>query len=65
MSAGGKRPGAGRPVGTTKDDAKRAQVNVRLTDAEIAKVRGLGKGNAAEGIRLAIAAWPGGRHGLP
>jgi len=56
---GGARPGAGRPKGSTDPDARRHQVNVRLSDAEIAKALMLGNGNASLGMRIALQ-----RHGL-
>lgn len=65
MTAGGKRPGAGRPAGTTTDDPKSEQVNVRLTPAQLIAAKRIGNGNASEGLRIALAAWPGGRNGMP
>jgi len=56
---GGARPGAGRPKGSTDPDARRHQVNVRLSDAELAKARMLGNGNSSLGMRIALQ-----RHGL-
>jgi hypothetical protein len=56
MTAGGKRPGAGRPSGTTKPTARRRQVNLRLTEEELAKAEYLGQGNASAGLRAALAA---------
>jgi len=51
---GGARHGAGRPKGSTDPDARRHQANVRLSDAEMAKARMLGNGNASRGMRLAL-----------
>jgi hypothetical protein len=51
---GGFREGAGRKPGYRDPNAKRHQVNVRLADAELAKAKRLGDGNAARGIRLAL-----------
>lgn len=57
MTAGGKRPGAGRPKGTTKSTAQRELLAVRLTAEQRATAERLGMGNASEGIRLALDAW--------
>jgi hypothetical protein len=54
---GGPRKGAGRPTGTTKPDAKRRQVCMRMTAAAHAKAAAIGGGNASEGLRLALAAY--------
>lgn len=54
MTAGGPRPGAGRPKGSISPDARRRQVNVRLTEAELATAMRLGKGNPAAGLRIAL-----------
>ena len=58
MTAGGKRPGAGRPIGTTNPTARRRQINVRLSSEEIDKAERIGNGNVSLGLRLALAAWP-------
>ena len=55
---GGKRQGAGRPIGTTNPTARRRQVNVRLSSEEIDKAERIGEGNASLGLRLALGAWP-------
>ena len=51
---GGKRPGAGRPAGSTKPDSRKRQVNVRLSDEETVKAERLGGGNASAGLREAL-----------
>jgi hypothetical protein len=56
MTAGGKRPGAGRPLGTTKPSSKRRQINIRLTEEELAKAERIGRGNASAGLRAALGA---------
>lgn len=43
----------------------RIAVNVRLTEHEYQKAKRIGNGNASEGLRIALAAWPGGRNGMP
>jgi hypothetical protein len=51
---GGARKGAGRKPGYRKPNAKRNQVNVRLTDAQMAAVNRLGNGNASAGLRALV-----------
>lgn len=52
---GGAREGAGRKPGSTKRDARRAMINVKLTPEEKALALAIGEGNASEGIRRALA----------
>ncbi len=56
---GGKREGAGRPLGTTKPDTTLQLVAVRLADAERLKAADIGHGNISAGIRMAIQAYKG------
>lgn len=56
MTAGGKRPGAGRPKGTTKSTARGEMLAVRLTAEQRAIAERIGMGNASEGIRRALDA---------
>ncbi len=51
---GGKREGAGRPP--LSADQKRIRVDVRLTAAEVERLRELGKGNLSKGIRKLLGA---------
>lgn len=53
MSAGGARPGAGRPVGSTRSD-RTATVQVRLTLTEKMDAIRLGQGSASAGLREAL-----------
>ena len=55
---GGAREGAGRKPGSIKPDAKRAMINVKLTTEEKALALAIGDGNASEGIRRALSAYP-------
>lgn len=56
MTAGGRRKGAGRPVGSTRD--KRAiLLNVRVTPSQRAKAKRIGGGNASGGLRRALEAF--------
>lgn len=57
LKRGGLRVGAGRPAGTTKEDSKTDQVNVRLTPEQRAKAERIGDGKAADGLRRALDAW--------
>ena len=52
---GGTRPGAGRKTGSTKTTARRVWIFVRLSEAELAQARAIGKGNASAGVRAALA----------
>lgn len=52
---GGPRKGAGRPVGSTTERTEKLMV--RLTPKERAKAEAAGKGNASEGLRIALAAF--------
>lgn len=54
---GGKQPGAGRPVGTTKADSRSKLVAVRLTDEERARAEKIGNGSTSAGIRRALNAF--------
>ena len=54
MNHGGKRPGAGRPKGSTKAGSKTEVLMIRVTPAQKAKALELGDGNASAGIRLAL-----------
>lgn len=55
---GGAREGAGRKPGSVKPDAKREAINVKLTQVEKALALAIGDGNASEGIRRALSAYP-------
>lgn len=54
---GGKRPGAGRPAGTTKPGSRTSLVAVRLTDEERACAEKIGNGSTSAGIRRALNAF--------
>lgn len=54
---GGKRAGAGRPLGSTKPATTVQLVAVRLADAERLKAADIGQGNISAGIRLAIKSY--------
>jgi len=49
---GGKREGAGRPA--LPPEQKRIHIDVRLTQAEIDRLRAMGAGNLSRGIRKAL-----------
>jgi len=53
---GGTRKGAGRPAGSTTTE-RTEKLMVRLTPEERAKAEDIGKGNASEGLRIALAAF--------
>lgn len=55
---GGAREGAGRKPGSIKPDARRLMINVKLTAEEKALALAIGDGNASEGIRRALSAYP-------
>ena len=55
---GGAREGAGRKPGSTKPDARRLMVNVKLSPEERDFALAIGDGNASEGIRRALSAYP-------
>ena len=54
MNHGGKRPGAGRPKGSTKPGSKTELLMIRVTPQQKAKALKLGDGNASAGIRIAL-----------
>lgn len=56
MTSGGKRKGAGRPVGSTRSE-RTELLAVRLTASERAKAEKIGEGNASEGLRAALYAF--------
>lgn len=53
MTRGGKRTGAGRPVGSTASKRKEL-LAVRLTSTQRLKAEKIGGGNASEGLRKAL-----------
>jgi len=54
MTSGGKRKGAGRPVGSTKPDRRDKTLLVRLNQAEREKAERIGGGNASAGLRMTL-----------
>ena len=63
MNSGGKRNGAGRPVGWRKPEAERRSESVqcRMTRAERDKAEMIGEGSAAKGLRMALSAYDSAR----
>lgn len=58
MTRGGKRKGAGRPVGSTKlKDKLSENLLVRVTPSQRVKAERIGGGNASEGVRVALDAY--------
>jgi hypothetical protein len=56
MTSGGKRKGAGRPVGSTRP-GRTVTLPVRITPEQRAKAKRIGGGNASEGLRIALDAF--------
>jgi hypothetical protein len=54
MSKGGKRKGAGRPIGSSIGEQKTVLVAFRCTPAEKAKAEKIGNGNASKGLRRVL-----------
>lgn len=54
---GGKRKGAGRPKGASIGETKTETVAFRCTLEEKEKAEKIGKGNASQGIRRALATY--------